>query len=269
MAIVTISRGTHSGGKALAERLAAKLSYRLFDRETILGAASPCAELEEQIRQAFDRPPGLRDRLREDRRRYLAIFQACLTGAVREGRAIYVGNAGHLLIRDVSHVVRIRIVAPLEARVRTVTAAMGSSAEDALRYVRERDRLRARWTRFLYDLDWGDPLLYDAVLNLERLTAEDACDTVAGLVARPQFAETAASRAAMANLALGCAVKAALRLDPRTAALALQTRADGATVAIRGKVRNREQRAAVTSIATGVPGVERLDLEKLIRVLDA
>ena len=269
MAIITISRGTHSGGKALAECLAGRLSYRLFDRETILDQASSCGDLEEKIHQALDSPPGLKDRIREDRRRYLAVFQACLTGAVRDGNAIYLGNAGHLLIRGVSHVVRVRIVAPMDVRVRAVQEAMKLTADDALAYVSERDRLRARWTRFLYRLDWSDPLLYDAVLNLERLSVEDACETVVAVVGRPGFSETTLSRASMANLALSCAVNAAILMDPRTESLALEVRADGSTVQIRGKVRNREQWAAVTGIASATRGVEGLDLSQLIQALDA
>jgi cytidylate kinase len=30
------------------------------------------------------------------------------------------------------------------------------------------DRDRRKWTQFLYGLDWGQPSLYDLVINLER-----------------------------------------------------------------------------------------------------
>lgn len=269
MAIITISRGTHSGGKALAECLAGRLAYRLFDREAIIASASACGALEEKVRHAIETPPSLWDRIREDRRRYMAVFQACLTGAVRSGDAIYLGNAGHLLIRGVSHVLRVRIVAPMDMRVETVQQALGLTREDALAYIQARDRGRASWTRFLYGVDWSDPLLYDVVLNLERSTAKEACELVAAMAQRPAFTETPASRAAMANLALSCAITAALLTDPRTTHLLLDVEADGGTVTISGKVRHREQWLAVRSIAAENGGVQDLRLAGLIQVLDA
>jgi len=39
MSIITISRGTMSGGKILAETLAERLSYRCISREIIIKAA--------------------------------------------------------------------------------------------------------------------------------------------------------------------------------------------------------------------------------------
>ena len=49
MAIITISRGSYSGGKAVAERLSEKLGYPCISKEIILDAAEEFGVPEEQL----------------------------------------------------------------------------------------------------------------------------------------------------------------------------------------------------------------------------
>ena len=58
MAIITISRGTFSGGKALAERLAERLDYPCLSREEILqDAADEFGISQEGLSAAINEPP--------------------------------------------------------------------------------------------------------------------------------------------------------------------------------------------------------------------
>ncbi len=57
MSVITISRGTFSGGKTLAECVAQKLGYRCVDREVIVERAAASGVSQEDLRAAMEKPP--------------------------------------------------------------------------------------------------------------------------------------------------------------------------------------------------------------------
>jgi len=73
------------------------------------------------------------------------------------------------------------------------------------------------------------------------------------------FAESAASRQALADLALSWQVKAALRHSPRTRGMRVTVRAEGATVSFNGAGYSAEDRAAMREVVQAVSGVKDIN----------
>ncbi len=263
MAIVTVSRGAGSKGQAFARELAARLGYELVSREDVVQEAAKYGVPAERLQKALLDAPGFWDRLTSERKRYLAFVQAALSERARTDRIVYEGNAGHLLLRDVSHVVCIRLLAPLSLRVQTAMEASGMSRDDAVRYIENSDRERENWTRFLYGVDWLDPVLYDVTLNLRTLLIDGAVEAALAVVQRPEFAPSAESRRAMENLVLESRVRAALAADGETAAAGVQVHADDGLVSLRGRVRPARMVDAVLGVVGRVEGVKGIDQRDL------
>ncbi|MFY9728823.1 MAG: cytidylate kinase family protein, partial [Bryobacteraceae bacterium] len=118
MAIITVSRGTFSGGKALAERLSKRLGYRCINRDMLVRKAATSRVSEHDLRAALELPPAFPGRFNHTRYVYLALIQAALTEEVRSGCAVYHGLAGHLLLKGAPGLLRLRIIAPMEYRIR-------------------------------------------------------------------------------------------------------------------------------------------------------
>ena len=256
MAIITLSRGTFSGGEELATRLGERLGYRVLSREVLAEAAVKYGVSESDLAEAMGKGPGLLDRFLHDRRLYLAYVQAALCEQVAGDKVVYHGHAGQLLLRGVRHVLRVRLIAPLEYRIEQFIARKGVSREDASAYIAWVDRERERWTRFLYGVDWHDPGLYDLVINLEHLDVDAACATVAATVAHPEFQPDADSLRAFANLRLASRVRAALASSKETAFADVHVGADGGTVEIEAKLADPRLVDAVVQTARSVEGVE-------------
>jgi cytidylate kinase len=261
MAVITISRGSFSGGKMLAECLAGELGYRCVDRDVIVEKAAAYGVSQEHLRNALSKPPTFWDRFTHTRYAYLTLIQAALTEEVRQGRTVYHGNAGHLLLRGVSHVLRTRIIAPMALRLAMVQDRLKMNRDDALAYVQKMDHDRKKWTHYLYGVDWGDPALYDLVLNLECLDVRQACEAIVAAARQPCFDETPDSRAAMDDLVLASRVRATLVMAPQTANVEVEVTARAGSVAIRGKLLKREQAGLIRAVVSGIPGVVNLDLE--------
>ena len=95
-----------------------------------------------------------------------------------------------------------RVGAPLPVRVQRVMARRGVDEAEALRRIAAYDGgVRSR-LRQMFDLDWSDPLLYDLVVNTERMGLESSVRQVLTLAEAVEFQPSAASRTALEDQAL-------------------------------------------------------------------
>jgi len=210
MPIITISRGSYSMGKLVAEMVAERLGYECVSRDVLLETSDRYNIPELKLQKAIRDAPSLFDRFSNEKQAYIAFVQATLTSRVAKGNVVYHGFAGHMFLKNVSHVLRVRVMADLEMRIGIVMEREGISAEEAADQIARLDEHRRRWMQELYGADPSDPVLYDLILNLSRMTEEDAVELICHMVARKQFQVTEASQQAMEDLARACALKAAL-----------------------------------------------------------
>ncbi len=266
MSIVAISRGTFTGGQALAERVAKRLGHRCVGRDELVEAATWYGVPAENLARVPDDPAPLWERLAGERTAYLDAVRAALCERAREGDLVYHGHVGHLLLPGISHVVRIRVIADMEFRLRAAMEQQGVAREEALAYVEKVDRERTEWTRLLYGVEWDDPALYDLVVNLSRLSIDGACELVAHMATLEEFRPTPRSLKAVADLGLSSRVSAVLRRDPRTRATGLRVTADGGEVTIAGVAPSPQVADAVIPVARGVAGVTGVKSEVALTV---
>ncbi len=256
MAVITISRGSYSGGKMLAEALAWKLGYRCIDRDLLVQKAARWGVSANDLNTALETPPSFLGFSRRTAHAYLAVIQAALAEEIRDGNAIYHGLAGHLLLRDSIHVFRVRLIAPMEFRIGMVQDRLKLSRNDAIAYIQNKDQGRRKWTRLLYGVDWEDPSLYDLVVNLDPMSIEQARDLICSMLEQESFRTTAESLQALSDLAIASRIRANLAMDPATSDLELEVRARFGAVSIKGGVVRVDQGHEVERIARSVPGVK-------------
>ncbi|MCL4786385.1 MAG: cytidylate kinase family protein [Verrucomicrobia bacterium] len=188
MAVITISRGSYSGGKAVAEQLGARLNHPVFSREqALLQAAEQYGISERELTETLNQPPPFWQQVLGKRLAYVKCVTAVLLDHVRQGGLVYHGNVGHLLLAGVPHVLRVRVIAGLEQRITAAMAQSGLNREQAIAHIQRVDHERSKWAQVLYGVDWNDPGQYDVILNLEHLSAESACETIARMTGLKEF----------------------------------------------------------------------------------
>ena len=111
---------------------------------------------------------------------HLNLVRTALLKRAQGGDLVYHGYAGHLLLRGVPHVLRVRIIADDASRVAAARRDKGLTRSRRSSSSATLDVQLAKWTRFLYGVDWQDPSLYDVVLDLDRMSVEDAADDARG-----------------------------------------------------------------------------------------
>lgn len=190
MPIITISRGSYSRGKEVAEKLARALGHECVSREIILEASEQFNIPEIQLVHAIEDAPSILERLTRGRERYLAYVRAALLKRVQKGDVVYHGFAGRLLLRDVPSVLRVRINARIEDRIQEVVRRDGVSEDEARERIARADDERRKWSHHLYRVDPADVSLYDIVLQIHPMTVDDAVGTIELAARLPAFQTT-------------------------------------------------------------------------------
>lgn len=268
MPIVTISRGTLTGGEALANLLAKKLNCPVVGLEIIKDAASMFGISETAISEQLREGPRVIERLLGEKRRlYLIALQSALIDRAAQGDFVYHGLAGHFLLQGVPTVFKMRLLAPLKYRVQKVKERKMLSDEEAVKYIEKIDQKRFEWTRFLYGVDWTNPALYDTVINIEHVTLDTACGMIMYALSQPEFKDTPEKHKAIENLALATRVKAKLALDERTRGIDVDVMAQDGKVRIVGALLgspslfvtgDRLTEEEITKVAQTVPGIKEV-----------
>jgi cytidylate kinase len=265
MSIVTISRGTFSGAKAIAECVSGRLGYDCVSREVLLHAAREYGVSIDALVAARAEPLRFVERLGRQRDVYVAVIRASLAERALRGKLIYHGNAGHFLLGEVGHVLRVRVIAPLEFRIDAAMKALRVPRDRAFAHIERVDRQRSRWTQFLYGASWDDPRHYDLLLNLEKMGIEGACEVVAQATSLPVFEPNEESFRTLRAIALRSRVEAALAADLRTRDASVQVQIVGSNCRLRGWVRLQSTLDAIPAVVRSVPGVGELEFQVVVR----
>ncbi len=210
MAIITISRGSYSKGREVAEKVAERLGYKVISRDLLIEASDRFKIPEVKLVRAIHDAPSILDRITHGKQCYLAYIRSALASRAVADNLVYHGLAGHLLLKGVPHVLKVRILADLEARVQAEMKREGISESEARSLLLKDDAERRKWTQSLYGVDPWDASLYDLVIHVHKLTVDDAVDFIVQAAGKKCFQATPESQQKMEDLALACQLKAAL-----------------------------------------------------------
>ena len=210
MALITISRGSYSYGKAIAEKVAQRLGYECVARDVLLEASKEFNIPEIKLIRAIHDAPSILDRFIYGKEKYITYIRAALLKHLQKNNVVYHGLAGHFFVRGVSHVLKVRIVADMDQRVKLESEHEGISEGEALRLLKADDEERRKWSQQLYGIDTSDPTLYDLIIHVKKISVDDAVDIICHTVGLAHFQTTPESQQAMDDLSLAAEVKAAL-----------------------------------------------------------
>lgn len=265
MAIVTISHEIGSGGPEVGQALSERLRYRHVGQELIADVARRYGLLEEKLSHLDESKPSLLERFDAETRRYITAIQTALYEFAEQDNVVLMGRGGQWLLRGIPHVVRVRLMAPFELRVkrlaRKLAIQMGEQTHPrtVTDMVRRDDTEKMGRMRYLYEVDLRDPSLYDLVVNTERLSVDSAVDLIVGLSRRPEFATTPEGVQLVGDRALASRVQVALATHPETRKYRITVEAQAGVVTLEGTAALEE----ALDVARGVEGVREVKAQRV------
>jgi cytidylate kinase len=201
MAVITISRQYGAGGKTLGKMIADDLNYEFADSAIVTRVAEMAnvsthwvetveneagGKLSRFITRMVSKP--LVDRILKDERGYideeiyLDYLVLIIAQIADEGNAVILGRGSQYILNDHPDAFHILMIDEFENRVRFMKEHYALSDSRATRVVKAEDKRRNALFQKLGKSDYDDPFLYHLVLNMSRISLEEARKIVCKLV---------------------------------------------------------------------------------------
>jgi hypothetical protein len=196
--VVTISRQTGAGAHVVAEELVAILGTRapagsppwtIFDRN-LVDAVLEHHDLPKRLARFMpeDRVSGIADTMEElfglRPSSWVLVRKTADTilHLAEVGNVVLIGRGANVITAGLAHAFHVRLVGSVARRIEYVRERLQVGPKEAAEYVRTEDVARGRYVRKYYGVDIEDPLLYDAVVNTDRVSYPEAARLIADAV---------------------------------------------------------------------------------------
>jgi len=260
MTVIALTEEMGSLATDVADHLATDLGLAVMRHEVVDNVSTRMHVPTSLINRLREGKAGTLERLRADKASLAVYMTEEVLEVAARGDVVLRGWGATCLLRTVPHVVCVRVTRPFAQRVAWLREQLGA---DDIAFVEEEirrsDRAHAARMQAQFGVTWGDPLLYDLVLNTDRLSVETCARQIAALAQRPEFAETDASRARLQNMALAARVRAALRADAATRDIDVTVVSDAGRIVLTGIVLDADEMPAAERVARSVAGVAAVD----------
>jgi two-component system response regulator CpxR len=212
MSVITVFSGSFCNEEAVVRDLSAQTGYKVVNDADLIAAAGRQSGIPEtKIERAFSARTSVFNKFTHERERTLAHLRIVLARTLAADNLVIHGFAGLLIPRDISHVLRICLIADLKSRVATATKALQVKDNEALKLIYKQEEDRAAWVHALFDLrdPWAAEL-YDMVLPTDKMEPQEIADAIAQNAGSSVVRMTGRSQRAVEDFLLAAQVEAAL-----------------------------------------------------------
>ena len=267
MAIITISREMGSGGIPIAHKVAETLGYKLIDGEAIMEAAKSYGLSPEAVEQADEKPPHFVDTLDSKQFLDLHLIELIILEAALKGNVVIYGRGGQDLLKEISSVLRTRIIAPFEDRVERWAEREWLDPDRARYLVRKSDQQRAGFIKYYFDRNWEESVHYDLTINSQRLSEETAVKIICDSIKDHNLEGVKAdSKKILSDLILRKRVEIAILSNDHIDPYLLEINVKDGLVTLSGQVHSAAEKQTAEQQARTAEGIR--DLKNNIKVVE-
>ena len=182
---IAVSREAGALGHTVAAEVGHRLGWPVYDRE-ILDKIGEDMRRPSQHLQALDERPGswleeflagLTSRHSVSPDRYLKYLVGAVRGLGEIGRCVIVGRGANFIL-PAETTLRVRLVASAEDRARVIAQRLSLTPREVAAWMEKAERERGEFVRRAFRQDVAEPRHYDLVLNMSRLSVDEAADVI-------------------------------------------------------------------------------------------
>jgi len=182
---IVISRETGAGGSEIAQLVGEKLGWDVLDKEIL-----------DYLAAKYGTPRHLFEFIDEKHVSWIEEFFETWIEGRRFTKATYIHRLHHLLFLAAHHGsvvivgrgaqfvlphnrgLSVRVIAPLDFRVKQVLLKKGLNAKEAREFLEESDRQREAFINEHFHHKVTDPHVHDLVINVEKLAQADVAELI-------------------------------------------------------------------------------------------
>ncbi len=210
MAVVNMFSGSYCHGDELYKLVTEKLGYERCDDKLIDETARRFDLSPGKLQRSITGPPPFWDNFTHEREKNLACLRVVLAEIIQTDEKMMHGFLGHLIPRDIPHVLNICVIANFPYRVQQCATATGSADKEAAKVIRKDDEERLQWTQLLFEKTPYDESLYDLVVSMQDTSLEQATTLICDMAVSEPIKTTVVSQLTARDFLLAAQVNLAL-----------------------------------------------------------
>jgi len=212
MSVITVFSGTFCNEASILQSLQEHLGYRFVNDTDLIESASRQSGLaKDRIGRAFSARASVFNKFTHERERSIAYLRLALAQVLIEDQLLVNGFASQLVSSDISHVLRVCLIADTKSRSAAAAAELKVSSQESLKLIRKHDEDRAHWMKTLFKAE--DPYaadLYDMVLPTDKMDVEEITTRIVENARKSVVKVSGPSRQVAQDFLLAAQVDAAL-----------------------------------------------------------
>jgi cytidylate kinase len=183
--VLTLSRELGAGDRSFVQSLGKRLGLHVYDRELLEQEATQLGVTEEEMEKIDEHPAGIFQRFRPGSlyQRYFEALGQLMKELAAQGNVLLVGRGGNRFLSDDEAAFHVRLVAPMEVRLRRVMEHRWLREKQARQLIAQSDSERRSFYENYFGADWTNPLEYHLTVNTGRL-GPAAVDLIASAAER-------------------------------------------------------------------------------------
>jgi cytidylate kinase len=185
--VITVCMQPGSGGHLIADAVARRLGVELYDKNILVPMAN-AVDAESRILDTIEkeRPSGIQDFISSLLHKdyvytgdYLQYLKDIVEIIGKMNRGVIIGRGANFILPAKGRF-SVRVVAPLDIRIKNVAFRFGISLDEARKRVKNREQKRKTFIREAFHKDITDIEHYDLVINTARMNLDAAVNAIIG-----------------------------------------------------------------------------------------
>lgn len=267
MPIVMISSPSYTSAETIAREAASALGYEHAADEVYEEASRRSGIPVEKLRKALLGGSSLLGMSLPARKRCFAHVQAAIAARLVKDNVLFHGPFGHLLVVGVSHVLTVRVLAPMQERVALKMKSEGCSRKEAEKSISREDKARLSIAEEVFGVNDDDIEQFDLVVDTAQADVASAVGIIVETAKQERYRAMTYSLQRMEDIELSCRVRAALigldadvRVEAKKGDVRIRTKSSGRS--------NEKRMREIRRIVGEQDGVANVEIEAVTDLVD-
>jgi CheY-like chemotaxis protein len=211
MSSIAIFSGTFCHGEEVARGVTASLGCELVLDQHVTSEASRRFQIsEEKFEYALSGETSLFKRFSREKERCIALLKLVLADMLKQDKHLFFGYATHLIPREITHVLKVGLIAERTYRTKVARDEKGLQEKDAAKIMRKEDEKAVSWVNYLLQKNPWDVDLYDIIVPMDKKSVESAVQLILENAEKDVVKITTESKRAVKDFTLAAEVESVL-----------------------------------------------------------
>ncbi|MFC2130397.1 response regulator [Bacteroidota bacterium] len=259
MPIISILSSSFCNGEEISKSVAEKLSYKYIGDDLFDLTSEKYEVSKDNIYTALFGSTSIYGMSNSERRKIISYIQLLISQIISKDNIVCNSPAELLLPKEISHILRVCIVADFKFRTSLVSSQKGVSEKEANAVIKKDDKQLFTWSNFITNLNPWDRRLYDIIIPMHKMTESDAVELIVSYAKKEILQSSEKSRKLMTDFVLASQVNSVLTAKKHDVVV----KADrGHITVLLGKytLRLEHYKQELSKITMGIEGVKSVEV---------